>query len=117
MVREKWEVFRRLYRINSKYKNLKGGNILKNKGDEALAVVGAVVAIIGVLFLAVIISPLVGWIIGHIVKLVFGNMITNGLNLLFNTTRFIKADIPMLCATLALIGSFFKSTLNSSKNK
>lgn len=90
---------------------------MKNKGDEALTVVGAIVAVMGVLFLAVIISPLVGWVTGHIVKLVLGNMITNGLNLLFNTTRFVKADIPMLCATLSLIGSFFKATLNTKTNK
>ena len=90
---------------------------MKNKGDEALAAIGVIVAGIGMLFLAVIISPLAGWITGHIVKLVFGNMITNGLNLLFNTTRFVKANIPMLCATLALIGSFFRATLNTKSNK
>lgn len=90
---------------------------MKNKGDEALAVVGAMVAVIGVLFLVFIISPLIGWVTGHIVKLVFGNMITNGLNLLFDTTRFAKQQIPTLCATLAMIGTFFKSTLNSSRNK
>ena len=90
---------------------------MKSKGDEVLAVVGAIVAVIGVLFLVFIISPLIGWVTGHIVKLIFGNMVTNGLNLLFDTTRFVKADIPTLCATLALIGSFFKATLNNKSNK
>ena len=90
---------------------------MKNKIKGTLISVGAGAAIAGIIFLMFILLPLIGWITGHIVKLVFGNMIANGLNLLFNTVRFAKSDIPTLCATLALIGSFFKNTISMNKQK
>lgn len=52
----------------------------------------------------------IGWIIGHLLDWFVGDTITNGLNYLFNTTRFAADKLPMLCGTLNVIGSFFKST-------
>lgn len=66
-----------------------------------------------------IISPVLyyfcGWITGHILSWLIGDIIVNGLNYLFNTTRFTVDALPMVCGTLGVIGSFFKSTTSSSK--
>ena len=90
---------------------------MKNKSKDVFEAIGIITAFAGLIILVFIASPLIGWLTGHVVRLIFGNMIANGLNLLFNTTRFVKSDIPIICATLALIGSFFKTVLNTSKNK
>ena len=38
-------------------------------------------------------------------------------NIIFNTTRFTKPMIPVVCATIATIGKYFKTTVNMSKHK
>lgn len=53
---------------------------------------------------------------GWIMELCIGNTIANGLNLMFDTTRFTPDIIPLACGTLATIGSFFKTHVSSSKN-
>lgn len=47
---------------------------------------------------------------------IVGVAVINGLNTLFGTTRFTPDIIPVVCGTLAVIGSFFKTTVNNSKN-
>lgn len=54
---------------------------------------------------------------GWILKVCVGGMITDGMNLMFNTTRFTPEFIPLACATLATIGKYFKSSqTNNNKN-
>ena len=43
-------------------------------------------------------------------KDVSGAWIASGLNLLLSTTVFTASSLPLVCATLAMVGSFFKST-------
>lgn len=68
---------------------------------------------------AVIFGPVLyyfgGWITGHLLSWFIGDTIINGLNYLFNTTRFTVDTLPMLCGTLGVIGSFFKSYNYNSK--
>lgn len=70
--------------------------------------------------IAVILSPVLyyfgGWITGHLLSWFIGDTIINGVNYLFNTTRFTVDKLPMLCGTLGVIGSFFKSYSYNSKN-
>lgn len=56
-----------------------------------------------------------GWITGHLLSWFIGDTIINGLNYLFNTTRFTVDKLPMLCGTIGVIGSFFKSTNYNSR--
>lgn len=53
-----------------------------------------------------------GWLGGWILKITVGGAVVNGLNILFETTRFAPDIIPVVCGTLAVIGSFFKTTVS-----
>jgi hypothetical protein len=68
--------------------------------------------------LIILICPFIdfalGYIIGLIIKITFGGAFIAGLKLLGIN---ISADsIPLLCGTLYLIGSFFRSTNSNNKN-
>ena len=67
-----------------------------------------------------LVSPILcffgGWIAGAILEWAVGGLLASGLNLLFNTTRFSTDMLPMLCGALAVIGSFFKSSLTTKRD-
>lgn len=46
-----------------------------------------------------------------------GTTIADGMNLMFNTTRFTPDFIPLACATLATIGKYFKSTQTNNNER
>lgn len=81
--------------------------------------IGIVSVILGVVMLLVF-SPVItfglAWFGGEILKMCVGNYIADGLNLMFDTTRFTPNIIPLSCATLATIGKYFKST-QTNNNK
>ena len=56
-----------------------------------------------------------GWLGGWILSQLVGSVLTNGFNVLFNTTRFVPELIPVVCGALAVIGNFFKITMTTSK--
>lgn len=82
--------------------------------------VGTVVGAIIVVIILCIIEPIIifgaGWFGGWILMKIVGGAVVTGLNTLFGTTRFTPDLIPVVCGTLAVIGSFFKTTVNNSKN-
>ena len=71
--------------------------------------------------LLVIVGPVLyyffGWLTGVILQWLIGDTVINGMNYLFNTTRFTTDMLPTICGTLGVIGSFFKSTVSSSSKK
>ena len=73
------------------------------------------------LALLVIVEPVLyyfcGWLTGVILQWLIGDTVVNGMNYLFNTTRFTTDMLPTICGTLGVIGSFFKSTTSSSSKK
>ena len=77
------------------------------------------ITVIVMIIVSVLIYPILsffgGWVTGLILEWVVGGMVTNGLNLLFNTTRFSADMLPIICGALAIVGSFFKSSLSASK--
>ena len=79
-----------------------------------------IAALVGVVVLLVF-SPVLtfgcAWIGGWILKVCVGQAIANGMNLLFNTTRFTPDFIPLACATLATIGKYFKSSQTNNNRK
>lgn len=70
------------------------------------------------LILLLIIWPVLsyfgGWLTGVILQWLIGNTVIDGMNYLFNTTRFTTDMLPTICGTLGMIGSFFKSASSSS---
>lgn len=92
-----------------------------SKFDDFVENVGVGTIIAGIVGVVVFLSPILmigfGWVAGWIIKLIFGSYITDGLNLLLGTTRFEANHLPMICATLGVVGSFFKSTQNNNNKK
>ena len=79
---------------------------------KALEITGAITIITGMVGVLVILPVITFWLAyfgGFILKLFVGTNISEGLNIIFNTNRFIPDLIPISCATFATIGKYFKS--------
>lgn len=68
-----------------------------------------IVSTIIAMFIIPILVFLTGVVSGLILKWIAGGFVVDGLNLIFNTTRFSADKLPIVCGALAVIGSFFKS--------
>lgn len=68
-----------------------------------------IISTIIAMFIAPILVFITGVGSGLILKWIVGGFIVDGLNLIFNTTRFSADKLPIVCGALAVIGSFFKS--------
>ena len=84
---------------------------MKDKIGIALAIIG----IIAVLFIWPVLSFGIGYFTGWILQITIGGTVAAGLNMIFGEGRFTPEMIPLFCATMGLIGGFFKSTLTSTK--
>ena len=78
---------------------------------------GVVVTFIGLLVFAPVITFGFAYLGGMILDWIVGDKLVNGLNLMFDTTRFTRDLIPLTCATLATIGRYFKSSQTNNNNK
>ena len=94
---------------------------MKNSKLETVGIVsivsGAVVTFIGLLVFAPVITFGFAYLGGMILDWIVGEKLVNGLNLMFDTTRFTRDLIPLTCATLATIGRYFKSSQTNNNNK
>lgn len=96
---------------------------MKSSNLEKVGIVsivsGVIVTFIGLLVFAPVITFGFAYLGGMILDWIVGEKLVNGLNLMFDTTRFTRDLIPLTCATLATIGRYFKSsqTNNNNKNK
>ena len=79
--------------------------------EKILGTLGAAIAVAGAFVLILPLSILFGYIAGLIIKLFCGSLIANGLNLLFNTQRFVPDNIPMVTATLSVLGGYLKTSV------
>ena len=84
--------------------------------EKFFGCLSVLVALIVTIIIAPILCFLGGYISGLILKLTAGGFVVNGLNLMLNTTRFTADKLPIICGALAVVGSFFKSSL-STKSK
>lgn len=89
---------------------------MKNK-IETVGWITVAAGLVGLLVFTPVITFGLGWIGGWLLKLCVGSAIADGMNLLFNTTRFTPDFIPVACATLAIIGSYFKSSQRNNNKK
>ena len=78
---------------------------------------GIIVTSIGLLVFAPVITFSLAYLGGMILDWIVGEKLVNGLNLMFDTTRFTRNLIPLTCATLATIGRYFKTSLTNNNNK
>ena len=76
--------------------------------------IGCLTAILMVLLLPLL-SFGGGYLTGLVLKWIIGDAVANGMNLLLNTTRFTPEMLPVVCGALGTIGSFFKSSVSTSK--
>ena len=94
---------------------------MKNSKLEKVGIVsivsGVIVTFIGLLVFAPVITFGFAYLGGMILDWIVGDKLVNGLNLMFDTTRFTRDLIPLTCATLATIGRYFKSSQTNNNNK
>ena len=77
--------------------------------------IGVIIRIIILCIIEPIIIFGAGWFGGWILMKIVGGAVVTGLNTLFGTTRFIPDLIPVVCGVLAVVGSYFKTSVSSSK--
>ena len=88
-----------------------------NDGFTLLGIGSAIIGLIGLLVFSPVITFGCAWVGGLLLKLCVGDAIANGMNLMFNTTRFTPDFIPLACATLATIGRYFKSSQTNNNER
>lgn len=88
----------------------------KSKKETIAIYGGAVTTVILLLVLAPVLTFAFAYIGGMLLDWIVGEKLVNGLNLMFDTTRFTRDLIPLTCATLATIGRYFKSSMSNSNN-
>lgn len=84
---------------------------------ETAGCLTALIALVLVVFVCPVLYYFAGWLTGVILQWLIGDTVINGMNYLFNTTRFTTDMLPTICGTLGVIGSFFQSTASSSSKK
>ena len=94
---------------------------MKSSNLEKVGIVsivsGVIVTFIGLLVFAPVITFGFAYLGGMILDWIVGEKLVNGLNLMFDTTRFTRDLIPLTCATLATIGRYFKSSQTNNNNR
>lgn len=94
---------------------------MKNSSLEKVEI-AEIVGVVGLMILLLVFEPvltfLCAYVGGMLLDWIVGAKLVNGLNLMFDTTRFTRDLIPLTCATLATIGRYFKSSQsNTNKSK
>lgn len=80
-------------------------------------VISAVVLAVVLLVFSPVLTFVFGYLGGMLLDWIVGAKLVNGLNLMFDTTRFTRDLIPLTCATLATIGRYFKSSQTNNNKK
>lgn len=89
---------------------------MKKSGFKSLGVATVIAGFVGLLVFSPVLTFGFAYLGGMILDWIVGAKLVNGLNLMFDTTRFTRELIPLTCATLATIGRYFKSS-QSNTNK
>ena len=89
-------------------------NMTLYTGNTNMRCFAAVLLLIGVIIFGPVLYYFGGWVTGHILNWLIGDTVVNGMNYIFNTTRFTTDMLPVTCGTLGVIGSFFKSSHTTS---
>lgn len=92
---------------------------MKSSKLEVVGVISIIAGAIALLVFSPVLTFLCAYVGGMLLDWIVGENLVNGLNLMFDTTRFTRDLIPLTCATLATVGRYFKSsqTNNNKKDK
>lgn len=89
--------------------------------DKSSLETAGVITIIAGFIALLVFSPVLtfgfAYVGGMLLDYFAGEKLVAGLNLMFNTTRFTRDLIPLSCATLAIIGRYFKSSQTNNNKK
>lgn len=86
---------------------------LKLKTVGVVSLIGGAIAL---LVFSPVLTFLFAYLGGMLLNWIVGAKLVNGLNLMFDTTRFTRELIPLTCATLAIIGRYFKASQSNTNN-
>lgn len=89
---------------------------MKNSNLETVGIVSVIVGFIALLVFSPVLTFLCAYIGGMLLDWIVGAKLVDGLNLMFDTTRFTRDLIPLTCATLATIGRYFKASQSNTNN-
>jgi hypothetical protein len=85
---------------------------------ETVGIISIIAGFIALLVFSPVLTFLCAYVGGMLLDWIVGAKLVDGLNLMFDTTRFTRDLIPLTCATLATIGRYFKaSQSNTNKSK
>lgn len=85
---------------------------------ETAGIISIIAGFIALLVFSPVLTFLCAYVGGMLLDWIVGAKLVDGLNLMFDTTRFTRDLIPLTCATLATIGRYFKaSQSNTNKSK
>lgn len=90
---------------------------MKNNTLEGVGAVSLIAGFIGLLVFSPVLTFGFAYLGGMILNWIVGARLTDGLNVIFDTTRFTRDLIPLTCATLATIGKYFKSSQTNNNKK
>ena len=96
---------------------MKGENYYtKNSSLETVGIISVIAGFIALLVFSPVLTFLCAYVGGMLLDWIVGAKLVDGLNLMFDTTRFTRDLIPLTCATLATIGRYFKASQSNSNN-
>jgi cation transporter-like permease len=83
---------------------------------EFFAVIGAIVGIFALLFMAPLICLAVGMFSGWVLEIAAGNYVADGLNLLLGTDRFSAEMLPKIFGVIGAISSVFGAKFSTKRD-
>lgn len=83
---------------------------------EVAGIVSIIAGAVALLVFSPVLTFLCAYLGGMLLDWIVGAKLVEGLNLMFNTTRFTRDLIPLACATLATIGRYFKASQHNTNN-
>lgn len=78
--------------------------------------IGKGMAIAASIILVIPFSVFMSYLVGLVMKMFCGQLICDGMNLLFGTTRFTPELIPKMFVALGIIASWLRTTVSIDKN-
>ena len=89
---------------------------MKNSSLETVGIISVIAGFTALLVFSPVLTFLCAYVGGMLLDWIVGAKLVDGLNLMFNTTRFTRDLIPLTCATLATIGKYFKANQSNTNN-
>ena len=83
---------------------------------EKTGTVSIIVGFVALLVFSPVLTFVCAYVGGMLLDFVVGAKLVDGLNLMFDTTRFTRDLIPLTCGTLATIGRYFRSNQSNNNN-